>query len=563
MGQSPDSLTPLLTGQLPFILIAAAVLAYPLSVLLLRLYRRAVLRSMGRRAGAAAGSPREEGTSEPASPQPAASLRLVTLSGSDGLPSAPTASAHCQQILAAPWRAATLYALGGVCYAVVMALAFLVSGGISFSLLRFLMLALNFIWPLVLTIWLVAGSTTRTKVMLLLVYFGAYVLISGLTLILSPSLSVAQPFILWGSLNILPTALVLAFLTRQVRAVGPMVLTFLVIAITGSVALLEILSRNQSLLRSLAGFGFSLGLGAVGVFISFILIGFAALSVIGWFLVKWIRARYERKLISDQSLTLDTLWLLFGIVYGIGLSFEGPIWIFSGLVAFLAYKAAVYFGFSSLKHPSPGPGARLLLLRVFSLGKRSEQLFDAFGLHWRYVGSVHMIAGPDLATTTVEPHEFLDFLTGKLSRRFIDSRETFNHRLKERDHQPDHDWRFRVNDFFCFDDTWKMVLTQLVSESDTVLMDVRGFSRERAGCIFEINHLINSASLERVVLLVDATTDEPFLQHTIQQAWDRLPASSPNYQAPAPQLRLFQYTDKDPQSLHHLLGTICGAVPLA
>jgi hypothetical protein len=54
------------------------------------------------------------------------------------------------------------------------------------------------------------------------------------------------------------------------------------------------------------------------------------------------------------------------------------------------------------------------------LGKVSQRLFDALDKHWRHVGSIQMIAGPDLATTTVEPHEFLDFLRGRLARRFID-----------------------------------------------------------------------------------------------------------------------------------------------
>ena len=60
---------------------------------------------------------------------------------------------------------------------------------------------------------------------------------------------------------------------------------------------------------------------------------------------------------------------------------------------------------------------RLLLLRVFALGKRSEHYFDLVTKHWRHIGSVQLTAGPDLATTTVQPHEFLEFISGKLARR--------------------------------------------------------------------------------------------------------------------------------------------------
>jgi hypothetical protein len=115
------------------------------------------------------------------------------------------------------------------------------------------------------------------------------------------------------------------------------------------------------------------------------------------------------------------------------------------------------------------------LLRVFSLGRRSERLFDALATHWRHVGNIRLIAGPDLATTTVEPHEFLGFLSGKLARRFIDGPETLDLRLSETDLEPDPDGRFRVSDYFCYDDTWLTVLSRLADESDAVLMDLRGF----------------------------------------------------------------------------------------
>jgi hypothetical protein len=43
------------------------------------------------------------------------------------------------------------------------------------------------------------------------------------------------------------------------------------------------------------------------------------------------------------------------------------------------------------------------VLRVFALGKRSEALFEALSRPWRYIGSVSLIAGEDLALSTVAP----------------------------------------------------------------------------------------------------------------------------------------------------------------
>ena len=77
------------------------------------------------------------------------------------------------------------------------------------------------------------------------------------------------------------------------------------------------------------------------------------------------------------------------------------------------------------------------------------------------MGQIRLIAGPDLATSTVEPHEFLDFLSGKLGRRFISGPETLARRLSETEQRRDFDGRYRVDDFFCHDDTWQMVLKRL------------------------------------------------------------------------------------------------------
>ncbi len=285
MDQSVSFLTGLLTGQLIFILIAAAVLAYPISILLLRLYRRAVLRSMGRSTDAAESSLNAEDASKIGTQKPPPPLRIINLPQHDAISLASTADKYCNQALGAPWRAAMVYSLGGICYAVIMAGAFLVSNELSFLPARFLMQFLGFIWPLVLTVCLVAGSTTRNKKIPIFAYIGGYCILGVIALSRSPDLSVGQIFIGFVVTNAMPTVLILAFYTRRVRAVGPMVFSFLVIAITGSVAILEIVAKNLGI----ANPGFSLGLGPLGVFVGFIVIGFAVFSIVGWFLVCWIK----------------------------------------------------------------------------------------------------------------------------------------------------------------------------------------------------------------------------------------------------------------------------------
>ena len=170
------------------------------------------------------------------------------------------------------------------------------------------------------------------------------------------------------------------------------------------------------------------------------------------------------------------------------------------------------------------------------------------------MGSIQLIAGTDLATDNLEPHEFLDFISAKLARRFIDAPQTLALRISEMDSRPDQDGRFRVNEFFSHDDTWKHVLSRLVNESDVVLMDLRGFTPQNAGCVYEIAELINVMPLARVQFIIDQTTNEPFLLHCLRQSWDSMSPTSPNRSQASAQLRLFRFNGGELRQLLHSLS---------
>jgi hypothetical protein len=564
MSGTQDPVTVALTGQLPFVLLVAAALALPVSFFLLWIYRRAVVRSMRARSAAATSA----GSGQPSAPAgqtvPPPSSRLE-LSFAD-VSTAPTASSTGEKLFLqaerAPWRAAEIYAFAGACYAVVMTVGWLLATRDTFLPVKFLWLFWTYLWPLLLTVNLVAGSTRRRKASLVLVYFAVLGVLAAVALARSPELTLGQLFLShWLTTNGPATILLLAFLARRIRAVGPLVISFAVVAVMGSQIGLDLVGRDQRLLRWVVNLGSHLGLSCQAIFYALIFAGFAAFAVVGWIVLQWIRRRYERKRISDQSLTFDSIWLLFGIVQSIEMVFDGWWWIFTGLAAFAAYKVAARVGFrvASLHPSGTGSPPKLLLLRVFSLGKRSERLFDALGKHWLREGSVRLIAGPDLATSTVEPHEFLDFLSGKLARRFIDSPQTLDLRLSEMDTRPDWDGRFRVTDFFCRDDTWKMVPARLINESDAVLMDLRGFSPQNAGCRYEIEELLNVASIPRLVFVIDDTTDKALLEQVARGGWSRLRADSPNRQRESNAVRLFRFTGSRSGELRQLLRWLCVA----
>ena len=252
--------------------------------------------------------------------------------------------------------------------------------------------------------------------------YGALVVIATLA---SPEFSLWQGLMLWALYNGPPTVLAAICLSRRIRAVGPMVLLFLILGLLGADVLLAIVGSSDLLLRGAVTAGGWFGFGSVGTLFAMILIGFAAFSIAGAGLLAFIRRRYEAKRLSDESLTIDTLWWLFVFGHAVGLAFEHPLAPLGGVVAMVAFKIVTRVGLAS-RESDAGSGRKLLLLRSFSIGARGERLFDALEKHWRRVGSIQMIAGVDLATRTVEPHEFLDFVTGRLARRFIDGPATLD-----------------------------------------------------------------------------------------------------------------------------------------
>jgi hypothetical protein len=557
MTAATDPTTLALTGQLPAILIAATLLALPTSLVLLWLYRRAVLRSM--LAGApGVRSPRPPPPTPPAAPGQRPDLTITSYGRDPESELDPSARSLLARLARSRLRAAGAYALGGFTFALVMAAAFLASTGIEFLPVRFLFLFWGYAWPVVFTTTLTLGSRLRTMLLTTAAYVVVFIGLGAISVARSPTFDWGQAALYWASSNLPPSVLLLFFLNRRVRAVGPLVFVFMVLAVTGAAVVVAVAGSSERLLRAAVSVGSAMGLEASGIFLGLHLLGFLLLGIAGWFALLWIRRRYERKLLSDESLTFDAIWLLFGVDQSIGLAFEGAGWVLSGVVAFAGYKVVTTLALSAATRPErDAPNVRLLLLRVFALGRRSERLLEAVGAYWRHAGSIQLIAGPDLITKIVEPHEFLDFLRGRLARRFVDGPETLDLRLSEMDLERDHDGRFRVNEFFCHDDTWRAVLSRLVSHGDTVLMDLRSFSPANAGVTFEVEELLNQVRLERVVFAIDRTTSRDYLSQVVEQVCGRLGSMSPNLGRPV-RLRLMEVEGSN-SDIEPLLGALCAA----
>lgn len=568
--------------------LAASLLTLIVSALLLVRYRRAVARLMSASAGQAERSIDLDACSALRASCSWTNPDLVA-AGSGCSPANPALSDHrYRQMLSEPWRLAGRYTLAGVLYAMLTACAaYFAFSQLQVNYLRaashpfqLLYLFWTFVWPVVLTLNLIAMGGLFNKLRNVVIYLLVLGILGGLLAFTNteapsaayvelPAWSGEAPLRLlakWLGFNLVPTLLFTAFQHRRIRAVAPLVLGFMTVVSAGGLGAITLGFAYQELSAAVIGWaadrlGVNVVAALIGYFLLLVIAACLPFAVLGWGLLVWIRRGYRRKTASDQSLAIDAMWLMFTSFYASLLAVAGPAWALSPFLAFVLFKSV--WGFTNSRFRASMSNQEhhpvLLVLRVFALGKRSEVLFETLSRPWRYIGSVGLIAGDDLALSTVAPHRFLDFVSGRLARLFIDSDSSLVRSIAAFDDRRDVDGRFRINDFFCHADTWQAVLRRLIARTDVVLMDLRNFSSGNAGCAFEIRELLDTVPAERLVFVVDRTTDRAFLEQTWHEAYRHLHAESPNRCMPAPALQPYELASVGYQQLQGLLRRLCAA----
>lgn len=496
----PDTVARLIPGQILMALLAAAVLAYPLARLLLWRYERAVEAAMR------ALSPARHGGASTSAVTPAPSAPVFADEIEDLL----------QRLRRAPWRSAAIQA--GI--AVVMALYFgvlrLLSAELELSIHRILALAATHVWPGVLAVLLIAGISARQRVLVLATGTALYLLFGVWVHTGPPGKALYELAMLWLLTNLPPTLYLLAFMTRRVRAVGPLVLLVTLVTASGVVAVFAVLQSSEVALETVAGSLFALGFDAVETMFVIVLAAAAVALLVGWWLLQKLALAYADYRVGDEGVALAAMWLCFILLYSMDLASGDLRYFVCGLLGFPLYLVLVRSGRQLFRAPSNGEAPALLLLRVFARRGPTSGLFHALSRHWRHVGPIRMIAGYDLASDAVEPDEMMAFLRQRLADSFVTGPDVVARRLHAAPPRRDADGRYRSDEFFCFDDTWRDTLQRLVASSAVVLMDLRGFGPDNQGCIFELQALASFGALSRTVLIHDRTTAMPTLQAALR-----------------------------------------------
>jgi hypothetical protein len=92
-----------------------------------------------------------------------------------------------------------------------------------------------------------------------------------------------------------------------------------------------------------------------------------------------------------------------------------------------------------------------------------------------------------------------------------------------------------------------------MTEAHVVVMDLRSFGPEHQGCVFELQTLLDTVPLERLILLVDSTTELEFLKQVLGARWQELRSDSPNARTAAPTMHLCEVSGSEPRVVRHLM----------
>lgn len=505
-------------------LLLAAVLTLPVSVLLLGRYRAAIGRWM--RMTPSGPPPLPSGPPPLPREEPPLAVRTVDLS-------APSALSEAAKALAGEARAGTralgaVYTAAGLLHATATVAIIAAVGHYSFTLQTLVGFWVILAWPTAFIVGQIAIPSRRVRWLLPVVLLAVVAALSGRQFSLLVDLA---------ALYVLPPlALIAAVTNRRFRTAGLFVFPGIFVVLT---------STRHAWIE---GGRFDTVAAAGAAFLS-------ALAVLG--LLRWFAWRYERRRMSDVDLTLDLQWFLLTVWQGFCLTVHLGRLSALSLAPFVFYKLCVLIGRRFSRSP-PAGNRQLLLLRTFGARHRSERLLDEMGVTWRWLGSIVLIGAPDVAGATIDPPKFLAFVTGRARGLFVQDNASLARRLEQLDRERDASGRYRINECYCLDRIWRLAVLRLARDCAVVLMDLRAFSAQRAGCADELQLLLDNVPLSRVVLLVDTTTRLDELALVLEMADRRRATDSPNGAA-SRVVDLVRISSGGPGAARRLVERLCAA----
>jgi len=297
--------------------------------------------------------------------------------------------------------------------------------------------------------------------------------------------------------------------------------------------------------------------------------------------------------------------------------YDGNLLFGIGLILASLLHLYAFFKIRSLAQKTPNQ--TLLILRVFGGSKQTELTFGKVTNFWKHFGSWFTVVDtsfikrqnkfftfktlfkliivffaavgfgmmmedylipiikyfiPDNRASETEIREFaiipgmlvawvfyLQYYRFKIARSYAKNLEDIRKKLHKTLHRPRKlDLSFKYLPMFCYDNTWKLAVSEFIKNSQAILMDLRGFSEKRKGCEYEIDFLLDTFPITKILFLVDANNDKTLIQKTLLERWEFLREGSPNINLKTPTVRIFASHNQDQKDVQSIIDLLIVSV---
>jgi hypothetical protein len=161
----------------------------------------------------------------------------------------------------------------------------------------------------------------------------------------------------------------------------------------------------------------------------------------------------------------------------------------------------------------------LLALRVF--GSRHMENFIGLAKDWLKMGAMLRLDGPD---TVDDKKHTLEELENTVVKNLLELESA----VASFQWSPDADGLFTINSIQCSNAVWKEAIRILFGKASIIVMDLSALSSSNKGIAYELRKMINEVPLQKVLFIVDHTTDRVVLHELFTEICSTIRPDSPN-----------------------------------
>ena len=204
----------------------------------------------------------------------------------------------------------------------------------------------------------------------------------------------------------------------------------------------------------------------------------------------------------------------------------------------LAYSGLVFILASVLRQQvSTHQPLNLLFLWVFDSGIYAKSTMIGVRSIWRFLGPMQFLRGGDLTV------DMGDLVRKEGAELVVDTPKELERSLKAFRHTSNWLGMYAQTSLLCGDAVWRSAVHTFLQNANVVVMNLFKFSKSNQGCLYELGLLFDTFPIERMLFLVDETTELDFLRETLDQNWNNMSVASPNYATTSASVRIYQMGD--------------------